>query len=304
VTTDDAEEPTSPGLGGTARWTRVAVTAPTTSAPSTADVAADLLWTAGAAGIEERDDGSATTLIGGFADAADAADAAARATRLGFAASVSTVVDDGLDAWREWAAAEQAGPFWITPTWVDPPEVARGERVLWIDPGPTFGSGSHPTTRLVLALLADLVTPGATVLDAGCGSGVLAVGAALCGAGTVVATDIDPASPEITRANAERNGVTDRIRATTEPVAALASLPTGGGAPGPDDERFDVVAANLLAPVIADLGPDLVACVADGGRLVVSGLLADRWEASMPALRPLTVDQVVEEDGWVAVVLR
>ena len=110
----------------------------------------------------------------------------------------------------------------------------------------------------------------------------------------MVATDIDPASPETVAANAERNGVAERIRPTAEPVAALAA----GGL------RCDVVAANLLAPVIAELGPDLVACVAPGGHLVISGLLADRWEATLPAVAPLAVMQVVEEDGWVAVVLR
>ncbi|WP_421118727.1 50S ribosomal protein L11 methyltransferase [Aquihabitans daechungensis] len=159
---------------------------------------------------------------------------------------------------------------------------------------PDVRLGSHPTTRLVLALLQDLVGSETTMLDAGCGSGVLAIGAARCGAASIVATDIDPAAPAVVTGNAERNGVGDRVQTTTDPIGALAAA----------GSQFSVVAANLLAPVIADVGPDLVRCVAPGGSLVVSGLLADRWEASLPAVAPLTAGRVAEEQGWVAVVLR
>lgn len=274
-------------------WTQVSIVVDVGDDPAAAEVAAGVLWASGAAGVEEVEVGSTVELHGGFADATTAAEAVARAGALGLVASATPITDDGLDRWREWAAAERAGRFWITPAWLDPPDLAPGEEVLWIDPGPTFGSGSHPTTRLVLALLEDLVEPGSTVLDAGTGSGVLAIGAALLGA-TATGTDIDPASPAVVADNAERNGVAAAVRTTTDPVAAL----TAAG------ERFDVVAANLLAPVIADLGPDLVRCVAPGGTLVASGLLADRWEVSLTFLAPLAVARVVEEDGWVAVVLR
>jgi ribosomal protein L11 methyltransferase len=274
-------------------WVRVAIAVDPDRDPAAPEVAAAILWGAGAAGVEERAVEGTVLLLGGFADGAEAADAVARAAALGLDAAASPIVDDGLDAWRAWAEPERAGRFWITPPWVDPPTLGPGEEVLWIDPGPTFGSGSHPTTRLVLAILEELVVPGTTVLDAGCGSGVLAIGAARCGA-VAVATDIDPASPETVAANAARNDVTDRVRPTSEPIAALA----GRG------ERFAVIAANLLAPVVADVGPDLVRCLAPGGALVVSGLLADRWEASLPPLVPLGVERVVEEQGWIAVVLR
>lgn len=261
--------------------------------PTAAEIAADVLWGAGAAGVEERGAGATVLLLGGFADPAAAGTALARAADLGLDATVEAIDDDGLDGWREWAVPERAGRFWITPPWVEAPPLEPGEEVLWIDPGPTFGSGSHPTTRLVLALLADLVTPDAAVLDVGCGSGVLAIGAARLGA-DATATDIDRASPRVVAANAERNGVGAAVRTTTDPVAAVAAR----------GRTFDVVAANLLAPVIAGLGADLVRCVAPGGALVASGLLADRWEAVLPALAPLAVERVADEDGWVAVVLR
>lgn len=274
-------------------WTRVTITVDPSRDPAAPEVAAAILWAAGAAGVEEQDHGAEILLIGGFAEPADAQAAVGQAAASGHAATAAPIDDDGLDAWREWAEPERAGRFWITPPWVDAPPLASGEEVLWIDPGPTFGSGSHPTTRLVLALLEGLVSPGSTLLDAGCGSGVLAIGAARLG-GTTVATDIDPASPAVVAANAERNGVADAVRPTTDLIAALADAGLA----------VDVVAANLLAPVIAEVGPDLVRCLASGGALVASGLLADRWEASLRHLAPLAVEQVAEEDGWVAVVLR
>lgn len=275
-------------------WTRVTIALGPGADPAGAEIAAAVLWGAGAAGVEEQGDEDGLVLHGGFADPEGAVAATARAGELGLTATAAPITDDGLDAWREWAVPERAGRFWITPPWVDAPPLGTGERVLWIDPGATFGSGSHPTTRLVLALAEALIEPVTTVLDVGCGSGVLAIGAACCGAATAVATDIDPASPAVVAANADRNGVGSLVRTTTDPVAVIAA----------SGERFDLVLANLLAPVVADLGADLVASVAPGGALVVSGLLADRWEASLPALAPLAVEQVVDEDGWVAVLLR
>lgn len=275
-------------------WTRVTVHVDAAADPAAPEIASALLWGAGAAGVEEQEGDHGVLLIGGFADAAEAAGAVADAVARGLDASSAPIEDDGLDAWREWAGAERAGRFWITPPWIDAPALEAGEEVLWIDPGPTFGSGSHPTTRLVLGLLQELVDPASTVLDVGCGSGVLAIGAARCGAASAVATDIDPASPEVVAANADRNGVGTTVRTTTDPVAALAA----------QGERFSIVAANLLAPVIADLGADLAASVAPGGALIISGLLADRWEATLPHVAPLAVERVVEEQGWVAVLLR
>ena len=279
---------------GPTGWARVRIATDPRRDPAAPEVASAVLWAAGAAGVEEQEVEGTVVLIGGFPDGVAAERAVARAVELGLDAAAGPILDDGLDAWRRWAVPERAGRFWITPPWVEAPALGPGEETLWIDPGPTFGSGSHPTTRMVLAVLEDLVVPGTTVLDAGCGSGVLAIGAARCGAVDMVATDIDPASPETVAANAARNGVSGHVHPTTEPIASLAAR----------SERWAVVAANLLAPVVADLGPDLVACIADGGALVVSGLLADRWEASLPALVPLGVERVVEEQGWVAIVLR
>ena len=268
-------------------WQRVTVAV---AAPR-AELVADLLWRAGAAGIEERDHDDEVVLLAGFPDAASAEAAMAALAEANIPGASAEPVDGGagLDAWRDHASPARAGRWWLVPTWVPAPAVGPDERLLWLDPEHSFGSGSHPTTRLVVATLDELVRPGGRVLDVGCGSGVLSIAAALLGA-SVVAIDIDPGAPFATRANATRNGVGDRIAASTTPLAAVGA-------------RFDVVAANLLAPVIAELGPALVRATADDGHLVVSGLLADRWEASLPHLAPLEPLAVHELDGWVAVVL-
>jgi ribosomal protein L11 methyltransferase len=275
-------------------WTTVVVQVEAADA----ELVSDRLWSLGAAGIEERQTpGDSMQLLAGFETAGAAADAvdAIRDAGLG-SPHRHPVVDDGLDTWRELAGPVEAGPFLLVPAWVDPPPVDPGSskrRVLRLDPGRSFGSGSHPTTRLVVAALAPLAGAGTRVLDVGCGSGVLAVAAAMLGA-TVEAIDVDEGAPAVTHANAVMNGVEERVHGSTRPLAEVAA----------SEPPFDLVLANLLAPVIAELAPDMVAATAPTGTLVVSGLLADRWRASAQHLRPLEVSAVSEEDGWVALVMR
>lgn len=275
-----------PGHG----WTRVVVEV----RPSDAELVADVLWQFLPAAIEEQDAANFTVLLAGFDDPNRAAAAATAAQALTVrSVQVIPVTDDGLDGWRAWATAEHAEPFLIVPPWLDAPVKAAGEHLLWMDPAHTFGSGSHPTTRLVLGRLPSLITPTTTVLDVGCGSGVLAIGAALLGASRVDGIDVDPASPPVTQANAERNGVGGIVHAST----ALLSSVTQTGA------TYDLVLANLLAPVIVELAAELVRIVAPEGTLVVSGLLSDRWEEATGALTGLTVADVVLSDGWAAISL-
>lgn len=270
-------------------WVRVVAEVP----DGLLELAGDALWRAGAAGIEEQPAPGATRLLAGCPDAATGALAAAALEALGIPARVEAVTDDGLDAWRAHARAERAGPFWLVPAWQSAPDEADPDAVLRLDPGRTFGSGSHPTTRLVLAALAELVRPGDRVLDVGAGSGVLSVAAARLGAAAVVAIDVDDASPAVVAANAEANGVADLVAASTRPLALVAAT----------EPPADVVAANLLAPVLRELAGSLVAATALDGHLVASGLLADRWEEGVAPLAPLAPTSVSIEDGWAAVVL-
>ncbi|HEX2578305.1 MAG TPA: 50S ribosomal protein L11 methyltransferase [Aquihabitans sp.] len=278
-------------MSGSGRWLRVVVEV----GAEDVELAADRLWALGPAAVEERPAPSGTVLLAGFDDAARAeAAAVAVAPWAVREPEVVPVVDDGLDGWRAHAGVLDAPPFVVVPAWLDPPADLPADRhVLRIDPGRTFGSGSHPTTRLVLGRLAGLVRPGHAVLDVGTGSGVLAVAAALVGAGTVLGVDVDDAAPAATAANAQLNGVADRVGVTTSPLATATSGRT-----------FDVVLANLLAPVIVELAEPLVAAVADDGVLIASGLLADRWAEATDRLAGLEVVDVAVDDGWAAVSLR
>jgi ribosomal protein L11 methyltransferase len=263
-----------------------------------ADLVADQFWSTGAAGVEERAASEGVVLLAGFPEEASASLAAAALVRAGREAVALQVVDDGLDAWRAHARPERAGSFVVVPAWLDPPADAPERSIVRIEPHRAFGSGSHPTTRLVVADLERMVAPGARVLDVGCGTGVLSVVAVRLGAEHALGIDVDPAAVAATADNAERNGVADRVRASSAPIAAVADAVAGGAPP------FDLVAANLLAPIVAELAPALRAVLAPAGALVVSGILTERWEATAAALAPLEVADRHDADGWCSLVLR
>ena len=234
-------------------------------------------------------------LLAGFASRDAAVDAADRLTGQAFDVEVRDVVDDGWrDAWRPWARTVRVGSLVVVPVGPDddaaPTEPDGDATVLAIDAGRAFSAGSHPTTRLMLAEVekgrADLAD--ATVLDVGCGSGVLSVAAARLGARSVTAIDVDPAAIEATRANALRNDVADAITVTDVSLADVTGT-------------FDLVLANVLASTLVELAEPLAAHVADGGRLVVSGLLAEQWVGTVFHLGRWYAEAVTTEDGWVAV---
>jgi ribosomal protein L11 methyltransferase len=171
--------------------------------------------------------------------------------------------------------------FWIVPTWHEPPAGAR--QVIRLDPGLAFGTGTHPTTRMCLRWIARHAPVGQRVLDYGCGSGILAIGAALHGAASVDAVDIDAAAVESTQANAQANGV--RLQA---------------GLPDRASGRYQTVLANILATPLKMLAPLLCAHVAAGGHLVLAGILARQEDELKAAYAPhakLVVSD--EEDGWI-----
>lgn len=180
----------------------------------------------------------------------------------------------------QFAPVEITPEFWIVPTWHEPPTQAR--QVIRLDPGLAFGTGTHPTTRMCLRWIA--AHPAAEpALDYGCGSGILAIGAAKFGARTVVAVDIDEAAVQSTRLNAEANGV-----ALT---AGLPDLATG---------TYALVLANILATPLKVLAPLLCAHVQAGGQLVLAGILARQADELKAAYAPYCKLSVAdEEDGWI-----
>jgi ribosomal protein L11 methyltransferase len=158
--------------------------------------------------------------------------------------------------------------------------------VLRLDPGLAFGTGSHATTHLCLAWLRETLAPGETVLDYGCGSGILAIAAAKLGARDVAGTDIDPQALVASRANAALNGVDARFLAP-DALPARAS---------------DVVVANILAHPLVLLAPALAARTAHGGRIALSGVLAEQAAEVIAAYAPwFTLDVWRSLDGWVLI---
>lgn len=170
------------------------------------------------------------------------------------------------------------------------PEVRPGDVVVHVEAGQAFGTGSHASTRLCLELAEDLAPVATTVLDVGCGTGVLGVAALLLGAGSVRAVDIDPVALDATMAAARHNAVDDRLEVDSTPVEQL-------------DGRFDLVLANLLAPILEALAPALTRKVAPGGALVVGGVLDEQVDRVVAALAPLQVLDRRDDDGWVALAL-
>jgi ribosomal protein L11 methyltransferase len=160
-----------------------------------------------------------------------------------------------------------------------------------LDPGLAFGTGTHPTTALCLEWLDGQELAGCSVVDYGCGSGILAVAAAKLGATHVVAVDIDPQALIATRDNAARNGVAGRVTVTGEPALAPRCA--------------DVLLANILAGPLVDLAPRLAEALIAGGRLALSGLLPEQADAVTAAYRPwFHIETITTRDGWVLVSAR
>lgn len=272
---------------------------------SESELAADTLWALGVLAVEERaEPGTDRGMIELWTSLGDDADAVTRAAE-GFPARWRwRLVDVDDTVAQNWRA--HVVPSWITPDLVIVPAWLPAEAVtstssttgtggaatvVRIEPGATFGLGDHPTTVLTLRAMRGALWPGATVLDVGCGSGVVGVTAALSGASYVAALDVADAAVAATHDNAARNGVAGRVTAATTPLAEVE---------GP----FDVVCANILAPVLVDLADDLRRVTAPAGVLIVSGVLADAHAHVVEALAPMQVVDRFVRDGWAAVVLR
>ncbi len=177
--------------------------------------------------------------------------------------------------------------LWVVPSWHSAPEPDAVNMLL--DPGLAFGTGTHPTTALCLEWLDGQPLDGCEVVDFGCGSGILAIAALLLGARHATCTDIDPQALEATADNAGRNQI--------DPARYSLHLPADM-----PQQQFDAVLANILAGPLVQLAPQLTALCRPGGRLVLSGILAEQAEAVRQAYTgAFALEPTRELDGWVRI---
>lgn len=194
--------------------------------------------------------------------------------------------EDWADAWKQHFHPLRVGRVIVKPTWRSW-AAAADEVVVELDPGMAFGTGLHPTTRLVLRALQERAGPRKQVLDLGTGSGILAIAAAKLGA-TVTAVDISEVAVRVAAGNIEVNGLSGRIQ------VMQGSIEVVGG------QGFDLVLANIIASVLIDLAPQLGAALAPHGEVLASGIIDDRVDAVRNAFSAadLTVTDETREGDW------
>jgi ribosomal protein L11 methyltransferase len=199
--------------------------------------------------------------------------------------------EDWANAWKEHYHTRQVGRrLVIKPSWLSYVP-AEGEVVVELDPGMAFGTGLHPTTDSCLQLLEDLVRGGERVLDLGTGSGILSLAAAGLGCGSILALDVEPIAVSTAASNTASLG--DRIQVRE------------GSLPLPQPEQFELLLANIIARVLVDLARELASCLTPGGRLLASGIIAEKEPDVLAAFSAagLRVERRVQAGDWVTLVL-
>ena len=213
------------------------------------------------------------------------------ALHIPFQAATDTVdPKDFENNWKKYFKSTEIGRrLCICPSW-EQYNNKENRKVLKIDPGAAFGTGTHATTAMCLALLDQFITPNQTVLDIGCGSGILSIAAVLLGAERATGIDIDPVAVKVARENAALNGLSEK---TEFLVGNLNEKITS---------RYSVVCANIVADVIMALAPDVPGLLAPGGRFLCSGIIDSRAEEVRAALlrAGLQITNTVTESNWVA----
>ena len=242
-----------------------------------------------------KDGWQSSRILALFADEAAAREAAVLLAAQDFfeGCKVLGVVEVADQDWvrltqSQFTPVEITPEFWIVPTWHEPPAQAR--QTIRLDPGLAFGTGTHPTTRMCLRWIARTAGPQplGRVLDYGCGSGILAIGAAKFGANTIDAVDIDPAAVESTVLNAQANHVDLQA-----------------GLPDQAQGSYQTVLANILATPLKVLAPLLCGHVAAGGSLVLAGILERQAQELQEAYAPWVALSVADsEDGWILMTAR
>ncbi len=270
--------------------------------PTEVEFVSDLLWSLGVVAIEEHwDPNGVVRLQTSLGDDLEVVNQAMNSLPVVLDWSTTTVNESVANTWREFAQPTVIGQrIVIAPVWCAEQQVAEAvaslsdpnqAMVIPIEPASTFGMGDHPTTMSSLLMIEKYLKSDDVLIDVGCGSGVLGIGALRMGASRAIGMDINPSCVPVSQENARLNQVSDRWSVTTEPVVVI-------GFPA------NIVVANILAPALIELSGELKRLTRPDGVLIISGVLAEHYEHVAKALEPLHEFDRIEHGGWVAVAFR
>ena len=209
---------------------------------------------------------------------------------------------DWINNWKQYFHQFTIDDVLVIPSWEEVQTQDQDKMVLHIDPGTAFGTGMHDTTQLCIRALRRFVTPRTELLDVGTGSGILAILALMFGARGAVGTDLDPCAVDAVRQNKQANNIPgDAFRLLIGNIITEKEIQDEVG-----DERYDIVTANILAPVLTALTPVIVHHLKKGGIYITSGIIDDKEQTVVEAIKAagLSVLEINRQGEWVSVVAR